>query len=73
MRGEAAWEALQTAIQTTRPLCLNDERFTADELTPGDTIELTELCTLCPLRDACALYAREGRPQGGFWAGRKRP
>lgn len=73
MRGQAAWEALQEAIETTPPLCLNDPRFTADDPTPGDVIEMTETCTLCPLRAACENYAREGRPAAGFWAGRKRP
>lgn len=73
MRGDAAFAALQEAMQTTHPLCRDDERFVSDDLTPGDLIELTETCTLCPLRAACALYAREGRPQAGFWAGRRRP
>lgn len=72
MRGQAAWEALQDAMLTTPPLCLNDPRFTADELTPGDVIELAETCTLCPLRAACEAYAIDGRPAGGFWAGRMR-
>ena len=72
MRGQAAWEALQEAMTHTPPLCLNDDRFTADDLEPGDVIELTETCTLCPLRAACEAYAREGRPAAGFWAGRKR-
>lgn len=73
MRGQAAWEALQDAMLTNPPLCLNDARFTADELTPGDEIEMRETCGLCPLRSACETYAREGRPTAGFWAGRKRP
>lgn len=73
MRGAAAYAALLEAMEHTKPLCLNDDRFTADELKPGDVIELTETCTLCPLRAACENYAREGRPAAGFWAGRKRP
>lgn len=73
MRGAAAWTALQEAMQETRPLCLNDPRYIADDNTPGDLIEMRETCDLCPLRAACELYAREGRPAAGFWAGRTRP
>jgi len=72
MRGDAAYRALVEAMETTRPLCLNDDRFTADELSPGDRIELTETCRLCPLRAACEAYSNEGKPAAGFWAGRKR-
>ncbi|MFF2495844.1 WhiB family transcriptional regulator [Agromyces sp. NPDC058064] len=72
MRGEAAWTALQEAMQRTEPLCLNDPRFVADQLSQPDAIECRELCTMCPLRAACEAYAQEGRPAAGFWAGRKR-
>jgi len=72
MRGEAAWSALQEAMHRTEPLCLHDPRFIADEVSPGDEIEMTETCTLCPLRAACENYAREGKPTAGFWAGRQR-
>lgn len=72
MRGAAAWDALQAAMQRNPPLCTGDDRFVVDELSPADEIECRELCNMCPLRAACAAFAQEGRPAGGFWAGRKR-
>jgi hypothetical protein len=72
MRGQAAFEALTDAIRTREPLCLNDDRFTADEYSAADEIEMRETCILCPLRSLCDAYATEGRPAAGFWAGRKR-
>lgn len=72
MRGESAYVALATAMTTRTPACLNDDRFTADEYSAADEIEMRETCTMCPLRSLCDAYATEGRPAAGFWAGRKR-
>lgn len=72
MRGQAAYDALAEAMATRAPLCLDDDRFTTDEYSAGDEIEMRETCTLCPLRSLCDAYATEGRPAAGFWAGRKR-
>jgi len=72
VRGEAAWAALQEAMSEREPLCLSDPRYIADEHSPGDLIEMTETCTMCPLRSLCDAYATEGRVMAGFWAGRLR-
>lgn len=71
MRGAAAWEALQEAMTHDKPLCLDEDRFTSDEVSAGDEIEMTELCSMCPVRAACDLFARESRSPG-WWAGRRR-
>ncbi len=71
MRGEAAWSALEAAMRTETPLCVGDDRFVADDLTPADRLAMADLCNMCPIRQACAEYARAGRPDAGFWAGKE--
>ena len=70
MRGPtvAALEALKVAMETTTPLCLNDDRFIDDNTNPD---HVRELCDLCPLRHACRAFAATERPTGGIWAGQR--
>jgi hypothetical protein len=63
-----AYTALHSAMETTSPLCLDDDRFTMDETDPRHVIEL---CQLCPLQAACRAFAIAARPTGAIYAGRR--
>ena len=66
MRGQAAWDALQEAMTHTDPLCAGQDRFTADEATPGEEIEMRETCGLCPLSQlAICSPVNPAHPVGG--------
>lgn len=72
MKGDLEFSALTQATETRKPACTDDPRFIDDDPTPGDRIEMTELCTLCPLLAHCKAYAEVGRPAAGWWAGQLR-
>jgi hypothetical protein len=63
-----AYTALHSAMETTTPLCRNDDRFIDDDTNPAHVVEL---CNLCPLFAACKAYAIAARPKGAIYAGRR--
>jgi len=63
----AAWARLRAALATTTPDCAEDGRYTLDALAPGEAEYLARVCADCPLLAACAGYAAEAKPTGGFW------
>lgn len=69
-KGELEYRHLTDALQDTRPDCEDDDRFTADHLTLNEMDELSLICSACPLASLCLAYARAGKPQAGFWAGK---
>lgn len=69
-KGELKYRHLTDALQDTRPDCEGDDRFTADNLTLHEQGELALICSACPLASLCLAYARAGKPEAGFWAGK---
>ena len=70
-RSSEAYEALAFAMENDRPLCADDPRFTADDLTQTDVNELGQICAICPLVEFCSAYAAIERPKVGVWAGKR--
>lgn len=68
-KGTTEFAALSDALETYRPPCHADDRYTADDLTPATLAELQAGCDLCHIRTLCAAYARAARPKIGVWAG----
>jgi hypothetical protein len=66
---EAAWEALDAELKRTKPLCLNDPRFTTDGLSMKQRVELRAICLRCPVLDLCDDYAVADGIKAGFWGG----
>jgi hypothetical protein len=52
----------------TDPACQEDGRFLLDDQ-PAET--LTYLCLACDVFALCKAYAREVRPTGAVWAGKR--
>ncbi|WP_146120064.1 hypothetical protein [Leucobacter massiliensis] len=66
-RDGSPWARLRAALASSVPECAEDGRFTLDALVPGEAWHLARICSGCPLLDACADYARDANPTGGFW------
>lgn len=69
-RGLAEWRALVDGMSIVDPACLNDPRFTYDDLGASDLAVMSEICAACPLVRQCQDFARVAKPSGGYWAGR---
>ncbi|MFF2387837.1 WhiB family transcriptional regulator [Agromyces sp. NPDC058104] len=69
MTGEA-YATLMAAAHRVRVNCLGDARFTSDQ--SGD-VDLADICSGCPLLEACTAFATSERPAAGFWAGERYP
>lgn len=67
-RSEAAFTALNQAMEYANPACQEDGRFILDDQ-PADSLEY--ICHRCPLLALCRDYASTERPAGGIWAGRR--
>lgn len=67
----AKHEALILAGVDTPPACEGDTVFVADrvDLLPTDMQRMRMVCGRCPLFAACDDYARDAKPDAGFWAG----
>ncbi|KRC60627.1 hypothetical protein ASE14_06450 [Agromyces sp. Root81] len=68
---DAAFARLADALAERRPLCSNDARFIADDVSPADTADMEATCEVCSLRTLCLDYAVLAVPEAGFWAGRR--
>lgn len=69
---EAAWAALDDALQEYDPPCKGDPLYTTDErLTPDDLALMGSLCASCDVLIECHAYATAAKVQAGYWAGRK--
>lgn len=69
---EAAWLALDKALQDYSPPCTDDPLFTTDDrLTPDDLGLMGSLCASCDVLAECRAYATAAKPGVGYWAGRK--
>lgn len=73
LRGAAELAVLVSELRHTNPACVHDPRFIADldELRPADIDQMATVCGGCSLLAECTAYGRQGRPLGGFWAGRQ--
>lgn len=69
---EAAWLALDKALEDYSPPCTDDPLYTTDErLTPDDLALMGSLCASCDVIAECHVYATAAKVQAGYWAGRK--
>lgn len=58
---------LRSAALSEGASCLNDGRYTSDDL-PTDR-EAALMCSLCPVFEPCEVYTAVARPAWGVWAG----
>ena len=68
---EAAWAALDDALQDYEPPCVDIEAFTADSLNEGERALCGMCCARCLVSDLCERYAVAANVKCGFWAGRQ--
>lgn len=54
---EAAWAALDDALQDYEPPCEGNPLFTADRLTDGEREALGYRCARCLVSDLCEAFA----------------
>lgn len=66
---DAAWAALDEALQDYEPPCVGHDAFTADQLTEGERAWCAVLCARCPVFALCEAYATAASVRVGFWAG----
>lgn len=66
---EAAWAALDDALQDYEPPCDGNELFTADGLGESARAECAALCARCLVSDLCEAFADAANVKCGFWAG----
>lgn len=64
-------DALTRAGMETPPACEGDDTFIADRgtLLAPDLSRMRLVCSRCPLYALCDDYARNAKPDAGFWAG----
>lgn len=72
MTQEAAWHALDSALQDVAAPCVGRALFTADSMSPAEQALCARVCAACPLTDLCDAYATAARVDFGFWGGRCR-
>ena len=66
---DAAWEALNSALERTTPPCRGQALFTADRLKAADREQLEAICARCLVSDLCDDYATAAKEPTGFWGG----
>jgi hypothetical protein len=69
VNAEAAWDALNEALQDARPACAGQALFTADSLTADQRGDCSSICARCPVLHLCGAYATAAKVTSGFWAG----
>lgn len=70
---DAAFDALDRGLASSRPACDGDERFTLDahQFQTDEVAFLSaRYCWPCPVRALCRAYADAAKPAAGLWAGR---
>lgn len=72
MTADAAWDALNEALEDVTPPCSGLPLFTADSLTDEQRAECSRICARCPIADLCDAYATAAKADAGFWAGVER-
>ncbi len=68
---DAAWAALDDALQDYEPPCDGNPLFTADSLNEGERALCGMCCARCHVADLCEGYAKAANVKCGFWAGRQ--
>lgn len=71
MSAEAAWGALNKALEEVTPGCSGLPLFTADSRTDDERATCEVICARCPVFDLCDAYATAAA-DAGFWAGAER-
>lgn len=66
---DAAWAALDDALQDYEPPCDGNDLFTADGLGESARSECAALCARCLVSDLCEAFADAANVKCGFWAG----
>ena len=72
MSAEAAWDALNEALDDYTPGCSGLPLFTADSRTDDERETCEVICARCPVFDLCDAYATAAKADAGFWAGADR-
>lgn len=71
MTAEAAWDALNAALEDVTPGCSGLPLFVADSRTDEQRAVCASICAACPIADLCDAYATAAA-DSGFWAGAER-
>ena len=71
MSAEAAWDALNKALEDETPGCSGLPLFTADSRTDDERATCEVICARCRVFDLCNAYATAAA-DAGFWAGAER-
>ncbi|KXC06427.1 WhiB family transcriptional regulator [Microbacterium hominis] len=69
MNAEAAWDALNAALEDYTPPCDGRALFTADRLSDEQLAECVAICARCPIALECRTYATAAKVECGIWAG----
>jgi hypothetical protein len=70
---DAAWDALNEALEDYAPPCNGRALFTADSRTDEQRALCASISARCPVADLCDAYATAAKVASGFWAGRSYP
>ena len=70
MNADAAWDALNKALEDVVPACRGQALFTVERLTDEEWAECAAICDRCPVFRLCGAYATAAKVPSGFWAGR---
>lgn len=68
---EAAWDALNEALEDVTPPCNRLPLFVANYRTDDEREACEVICARCPVFDLCDAYAKAAA-DSGFWAGVER-
>jgi len=71
MSAEAAWDALNEALEDETPGCSGLPLFVADSRADEQRAACEVICARCPVFDLCDAYATAAA-DAGFWAGAER-
>ena len=71
MTAEAAWDALNEALEEVAPPCSGLPLFVADSRTDSERVACEVICARCPVFDLCDAYATAAA-DAGFWSGVER-
>jgi len=69
VNADAAWDALNAALQNYVPPCTGRALFTADHRTAEQQAACEVICGTCPIAELCAAYAAAAKADFGYWAG----
>ncbi len=72
VNADAAWDALNAALQDYAPGCSGLPLFASDSRTDEQRAECSSICARCSIYNLCDTYATASKVDLGFWAGKDR-